>query len=148
MKIALLLLALLLLAGVPAYFSMRELSPEEKLLLLQKKVEPQGGVVLQTELQGKKMNFLLLDCELFLLDSSGKEIDQTKVLRAGFYFWLTGCTGQSIRREGEYLMVNLENRAIGAGGGNTTGGLYRSKDGVDWEKRFGGKWRPVDEVQQ
>ena len=36
---------------------------------------------------------------------------------------------------------------IGGGGGNITGGAYRSKDGVAWEKKTEKGWLPVNEAQ-
>jgi hypothetical protein len=46
-----------------------------------------------------------------------------------------------------YLRVYLENRAFGAGGGNYSGGEYRSRNGKDWEKHTSKGWRPVAEAQ-
>jgi hypothetical protein len=119
-------------------------SPRQRLAALQKEVKPKGGEVFQTVLMGKPVAFLLLDCAVFLLDTTGEDVKRNKVLTPGFYFWLDVCTGQSISAEGEYVNVFLANRAIGAGGGNTTGGSYRSKDGITWEKKTEKGWQQVD----
>ena len=123
-------------------------TPAQKLEALQAEVKPKGGQVFQTVLLGKPLAFLLLDCKVFQLDASGDEVTRTKVLSPGFYFGLDVCTGQSIRLESEFLRVDLSTQAIGAGGGNTTGGAYRSTDGVTWEKHTEKGWRPVAEAQQ
>ena len=47
----------------------------------------------------------------------------------------------------DYLYVYLANRAIGAGGGNTSGGNYRTKDGLTWEKRMDRGWEAVETAQ-
>ena len=122
-------------------------TPAQNIQRLESEVQGKGGRVFQTVLQGKPAVFLLLDCEVFLIDASGKEVTRTKVLSTGFYFGLTSCTNQSIHMDGEYVFVDLANIAIGAGGGNTSGGSYRSKDGVMWEKSTEKGWRAVDEAQ-
>ena len=122
-------------------------TPAEKLTALAAEVKPKGGQIFQTVLQGKPLVFLLLDCKVFLVDASGKEVTRTKVLSTGFYFWLDGCTGQSIKADGGFVSVYLANLAIGAGGGNTSGGSYRTEDGLNWEKSTEKGWRPVAEAQ-
>jgi hypothetical protein len=146
------LLILLLGAGVllwlGASYLFRKKTPEEKLTSLQKEVAPKGGEVFRTTLKGKPVAFLLIDCELFLLDPTKEDgVGRTKVLQPGFYPWFKACTGQSIKVEGKYVMVYLANRAIGAGGGNTSGGMYRSEDGLTWEKETSKGWKPVEEAQ-
>ena len=125
----------------------RKRTPAEKLAALQKEVAPKGGEIFETELQGRHTAFLVMNCEVFLLDITGKKVKRTKVLKTGFYFGLTVCTGHSIRLEEGYVQVMLANRAIGAGGGNTSGGYYRSRDGLTWEKETRTGWKPLDEAQ-
>ena len=139
-----------LVAGLAfaAYRYFRTLTPAEKLARLQEEVKPKGGTVFQTELQGKSVAFLLLNCEVFLLDPAPKKVVREKVLQPGFYLWFTVNDGQSIERDGEYVKVRLSRVAFGAGGGNAGGGVYRSKDGRNWEKHTVSGWRPVAEVQQ
>jgi hypothetical protein len=139
-----------LAAALMLYFGydfFRKKSPEEKLEALRKEVAPKGGTILRAELGGKPVYFLALDCKVFLLDPAAEKVKQTKVLQTGFYLGFTACMEHSIQQEGEYVIAYLANRAIGAGGGNTSGGTYRSKDGIQWEKKMGAKWRPVDEAQ-
>ena len=120
---------------VTGFFLFRRRSPEAKLRGLERE-----GTVFQTRLQGKSVAFLVSNCSVYLLDPSGRKVKRTKVLKPGFYLGFTTCTGQSIRAEGEFVLVTLENRAVGAGGGNTSGGFYRSRDGVTWEKKMGNHW--------
>ena len=127
-------------AALWTYTIMSKTTPEQKLATFQKEVRPKGGQIFRTILIGKPVVFLLLDCSVFVLDATGEEIKQNKVLSPGFYFGLDVCTDQSISTEGEYVKVYLANRAIGAGGGNTSGGYYRSKDGLTWEKQNGNTW--------
>jgi len=117
------------------FFLYRRRTPEQKLKDLE-----WDGTVFQTRLQRKPVAFLVSNCSVYLLDPSGRKVKRTKVLKPGFYLGFTTCTGQSIRAEGEFVLVTLENRAIGAGGGNTSGGFYRSRDGITWEKKMGDVW--------
>jgi hypothetical protein len=129
-----------------AYSLLRKRTPEEKLTALAKEVGAKGEIF-KAELQGKPAAFLLMNCEVFALDASGSKVKRTKVLKTGFYLGFTTCLGQSNRMEGDYLVVTLENRAIGAGGGNTSGGVYRSLDGWQWQKKVGEGWLPVADAQ-
>ncbi len=151
MKVLLLtvLAALVVAAAVTAiWLKLRTPTTQEKLAALEQKVGPGGGIVLRQELQGQPKAFLLLDCKLYLLDASGPgTVARTQVLRPGFYPWFTACTGQSIRFESGYLQVELSNMAFGAGGGNISGGSYRSLDGVAWEKHTPRGWLPVEKAQ-
>jgi len=133
--------------GLWAYSLSNRSTPEQKLAALEKEVKPKGGEIFQTVLAGRPMVFLMLECSVYIIDASGEEIKKDKVLSPGFYFGLDVCTDQSISAEGEFVKVYLANRAIGAGGGNTSGGNYRSKDGMKWEKKTDKGWRPVDEAQ-
>jgi hypothetical protein len=135
------------LVAFASYSLFRKQSPEEKLEALRKEVAPKGGELFQTELAGKSIAFLLIDCQVFVLDPSGEKVKRTKVLKTGFYLGWTACMEQSIKAEGGYIIAYLSNRAIGAGGGNTSGGTYRSKDGFQWEKKMAKGWLPVDEAQ-
>lgn len=147
-KLFILIFGVGILLWMGASYLFRKRSPQEKLAALQEEVAPKGGEVFQTTLQGKPVAFLLIDCDVFLLDPNQEDgVGRTKVLQPGFYPWFKVCTGQSIKVEGPYVVVYLANRAIGAGGGNTSGGLYRSKDGVKWEKETSKGWRPVEEAQ-
>lgn len=130
------------------YSFFRKRTPAEKLEALRKEVRQDAGIVFETDLGGKHLAFLVLSCKVYLLDMSGDKIERTRVLRTGFNLWFTPCMGQKIWAENGFVMVDLENRAIGAGGGNTSGGSYRSKDGVKWEKQAGNGWYPVEEVQR
>ena len=134
-------------AALWAYSVLGKPSADAKLAALQKEVTPKGGKVFKTTLQGKPAAFLLLDCSVFVLDTKGEKVERSKVLSPGFYFWIDTCTDQSISVEGEFVNVYLANRAFGASGGNTSGGNYRSKDGVTWQKKTDKGWRAVEEAQ-
>ncbi len=122
-------------------------SAEERLAAYEKAAAARGSVIYHTTLLDKHMIFEAESCRVYLLDNSSAEVRRTKVVRAGFYFFLDGCMEQSFSREGEYLKVYLVNRAIGAGGGNTSGGNYRTKDGVSWEKLLDRGWKAVETAQ-
>lgn len=122
-------------------------TPADRLAALQQEVQAKGGIVFQTQLHGQPAAFLVLNCEVHLLDASQRKVRRKRVLKTGFYLMPLVCTGQSIREEDGYVIAVLENRAIGAGGGNTSGGTYRTRDGVAWEKQTRKGWLPVDEAQ-
>lgn len=144
-----LLAALVAAAAITTVALMRRAPTlQEKLTALEDEVRPRGGIVFRAVLQGQPRAFLLLDCKLYLLEATTSEaLARTPVLRPGFYPWFTACTGQSIRLDAGHLRVELGNRALGAGGGNTSGGAYRSLDGLAWEKHTPRGWRAVDQAQ-
>lgn len=125
----------------------RERTPQEKLAAYKKEISAEGGEIFETNLRGKPVAFLLQACKVYLLDTSGKKVTRQKVVETGFYLWFTGCMGQSIYARDGYVYAKLSNRAFGAGGGNASGGLYRSQDGVHWEKEMNKGWLPVEEAQ-
>ena len=128
-----------------SYF--RKKTPAEKLEALRKELG--SGEVFETDLGGKHLAFLLDDCKVYLLDASGDgdKVARTLVLKPGRVLWFTGCMDTKMWVEDGYLRVYLLNRQFGAGGGNASGGDYRSKDGVKWEKQARDGWYPVEEVQ-
>ncbi len=125
----------------------RPKTPDELLEAFGKEMAPKGGRLFRAELENRNLAFLLMDCKVYLLTVAEGKVRREQVLRTGFYFGLTTCMGQSMRVEGGYVIAELSNRAIGAGGGNTSGGTYRSADGVHWEKKTGKGWRNVDDAQ-
>ena len=136
-------------AALWIYSLLSKKTPAQKLAALREEVKPKGGQVFETTLLDKPVAFLLEGCNLYILDPNGEdEVKRQKVLSPGFYFWLDTCTEQSIRKEGEFVLVYLANRAIGAGGGNTSGGHYRSRNGYDWEKNTETGWLPLNQAQQ
>lgn len=140
----------LLLAGLAAVLWLRRpRTPEQRLAALQEEVRPRQGIVFRARLAGGPRDFLVLDCRVYLLDASGPgKVQREEVLRTGFYLGPLACTGQSIAQEDGQVLVELANRAFGAGGGNTSGGSYRSSDGRNWQKFVRGEWRPVAEAQK
>ena len=147
MKRGLVVVLAVLVAMAAAYWLFRKKTPVEHLAALEREVGPRGGVVLEAELEGGRVALLAVDCQVFRLDLSGRKVRRTRVLKTGFYLFPTVCLSQSLRVEDGYVVAYLENRAIGAGGGNTSGGTYRSLDGVRWEKYAKDGWLPVEEAQ-
>ncbi len=135
-------LGIVVFAGLWVYTIATKTSGEQKLAALAEEVRPREGQVFRTTLQGQPRAFLMDKCTLYLLDVTDEEIKRKEVLSTDFYFFLDSCGKQTIGVEGEYLRVYFHAQAVGAGGGNTTGGEYRSKDGLSWEKLTDGKWAP------
>ena len=107
-----------------------------------------GAQLFAVQWNGAPMTFVLRDCSVYLAEeASDGMIARTRVLKTGFYLLPTACTSQSLRAGDQFLVAELANRAIGAGGGNTTGGTYRSRDGRAWEKETATGWTAVDEAQ-
>jgi hypothetical protein len=124
-------------------------TPEERLeIFIQKKIATGYKTVFRDQVEGKTVVLLLEDCKVYRLESAGEEVTQTEVLRPGFVLWFTGCMSQKVWRDGGYLFAELVNMQVGAGGGNASGGTYRSKNAVDWEKQVGKRWLPVAEAQE
>ena len=85
------ILAMLVLAAVVAvvsyYLFFHKPTPAEMLAKLQKEVRPKGGAVFQTVLGGQPRAFLVLECKVYLLHTTGSEIRREKVLEPGSYLW-------------------------------------------------------------
>lgn len=125
------------------------LTPEERLEgFIQTKVASGYKTIFRDQLAGKPLVLLLESCKVYRLDATGEEVTQTEVLRPGFVLWFTGCMSQKAWRDGQYIFTELVNMQVGAGSGNASGGTYRSKNAVDWEKQVGQKWLPVAEAQE
>jgi len=137
-------LGLVVYAGLWAYAIATKTNGEQKLAALAAEAGSRGGQVFRTTLEGKPLAFLLEKCTVYLLDVTDAEIKRREVLSTSFYFFLDSCSKQTMEQQGEYVRVHLYARAIGAGGGNTTGGDFRSKDGLTWEKLDGASWIPVE----
>ncbi|MBM3763884.1 MAG: hypothetical protein FJW32_00710 [Acidobacteria bacterium] len=120
---------------------------EERMAAYEKAAATRGSVIYHTTLLDKHMIFEADNCRVYLLDNTGLDVQRTKVVRSGFYFFLDGCMEQNFSRDADYLYVYLSNRAIGAGGGNTSGGNYRTNDGLTWEKRMDRGWEAVETAQ-
>jgi hypothetical protein len=124
-------------------------TPEERMeSFIQEKVAAGYKTIFRDQVEGKPLVLLLEGCKVYRLDVTGEEVTQSEVLRPGFVLWFTGCMSQKAWREGEYIFAELVNQQVGAGGGNASGGTYRSRNAVDWEKQVGKKWLPVEQAQQ
>jgi hypothetical protein len=102
--------------------------------------QKRGGLTLETTVAGAKLTLLVANCKVYRLQVKGNRVEEIEVLRTGFLLWFSGCVGQSIRMAEGYIVVELINRELGAGGGNASGGVYRSRDGTDWEKHTRKGW--------
>jgi hypothetical protein len=103
---------------------------------------PQPETVFQTQLEGRPITFVARDCRIYIRQSGGAE---TQVLRPGFAFGLARCEAQTIAMERDYVVAQLQTFTFGAGA--PTWDVYRSKDGIAWERRFDSRWVPVEKAQ-
>ena len=64
---------------------------------------------------------------------------------ASYPAFMTGCLRQSLSWDGKYVRVSFCARAIGAGGGCTNGGDYRSRTGARpwWISEGPNEWVPL-----
>lgn len=129
-------------------------TPEERMeSFIQEKVAAGYKTIFRDQVGGKALVLLAEGCKVYRLEASGRdvrgeEVTQSEVLRPGFVLWFTACVSQKLWRDGKYIFAELVNMQVGAGGGNASGGTYRSKNAVGWEKQVGKKWLPVDQAQQ
>ena len=98
------------------------------------------------------MIFALDDCVLYKAQISGERIAGWTVVLASdwgqssYPKWLTGCTLQTVRYDGKYIVASFCAQAIGAGGGCAGGdGTYRSRTGDTrgWQIATGRGWESL-----
>ena len=124
-------------------------TPEERLeSFIKERGASSGNNVFRDTVEGKPLVLLLESCKVYRLEATSEAVTQQEVLRPGFVLWFTACTSQKVWREGQYIFAELINIQVGAGGGNASGGTYRSKNARDWEKQTRKGWLPVAEAQQ
>src|ERR1700727_464058 len=102
-----------------------------------------GDTVLRVPVKGHDpMIFGLNDCIAYKAQTAHQDIVGWTVVLASdwgqssYPKWMTGCTRQSIKYDGKYIIVSFCAQAIGAGGGCAGGdGTYRSRtgDAQGWE---------------
>lgn len=127
----------------------RKATPEERIeKFVQKHSKEYGSTVFRDAVDGKPLVLLLYGCKVYRLEATSETVTKQEVLKPGFLLWPTGCTGQKLWRDGEYIFAELRNLEFGAGGGNASGGTYRSRNGIDWEKWTKTRWLPVAEAQR
>ncbi|MFO1520060.1 MAG: hypothetical protein U1F57_10420 [bacterium] len=138
------LFLLLLLLGSTLFASCRSAQDENRLTDLEKakvlRVQNPFGAN-RVEVPGAKGVFLgLKDCEVYRSISEDNVIvGWEKALGKPFYP-LGVCSRSEINANGEYANAFLCVLGMGAGGGCSAGGNYRTKDGKNWEKEGKGKW--------
>jgi hypothetical protein len=109
--------------------------------------EPAGpGKKLRAEIDGARIELLLLDCKVYLTAHSKERIrERVRVLEPEPYPWFTFCDRQDLSADKRYIKATLGRVAFGAGGCCATGGTYRSRDGRNWEKHVtDDKWQRVE----
>lgn len=142
--------ALLVAAALAALQSCRHQPTAEERLesFIQQQEKAHGHAIFRTTVEGKPLVLLLKSCSVYRLEATPEAVTEHEVLKPGFLLWPTGCTGQRLWRDGAYIFAELINMEFGAGGGNASGGTYRSRNGIDWEKQTGKGWLAVAEAQR
>lgn len=95
------------------------------------------AIPFQAVIAGNAIRLALDDCAVFRVLPDGS---REKVLATDPYPMLSACKVQTIAADGDFITVELGRQAFGAGGCCATEGLWRSRDGVTWERRRNGKW--------
>jgi hypothetical protein len=92
--------------------------------------------VFQGALAGQPVHLLVHDCEVFRVEARGAgEVLWTSVLAPEPYPFFTSCDRQSLSFAGGTLTAILGRQAFGAGGCCASGGTYRTRDGLTWQKQ-------------
>ncbi len=109
--------------------------------------------VLRVDVPGHDpMIFGMNDCIVYRAKSAHDDIVGWDVVLASdwgqssYPKWMTGCTSESIKYDGKYVVVDMCAQALGAGGGCAGGGgTYRSRKGdpTSWEVPDGKRWSPL-----
>jgi hypothetical protein len=104
-----------------------------------------AGLVFRGMVNGRALELMVHDCKLFDLSDKPDEAGQRPVrIKPDFYPWPTVCSRQSIEADSALVTVVLGRTGLGAGGCCATGGKWRSRDGVTWEREGpGGAWSLV-----
>lgn len=103
-----------------------------------------SGRPFSATLQGRTIHLVLDDCEVFLPGADGK---RERVVTTDFYPMFSSCHREEISADGQYITVSLGRMAFGAGGCCATHGVWRTRDGVYWERRERGRWLSPGQVE-
>lgn len=95
----------------------------------------------RTEIDGRPIHLALADCEAFIVLPDGR---RERVLTTDFYPMISACQRQEASVRDGHVVVELGRQALGAGGCCATEGLWRSRDGMTWERRQSGRWIPAE----
>lgn len=142
------LLSLLLAAGCTDDIEKMTLTKEERERVISLQ-NPFGSSLVRLDPLGKDGPVLigLQDCKVYRAEpEQGVVTEWVRVPEVdGAYPLPSGCGGERMEYDGEYVTIEFCKTPIGAGGG-CAGGIspHRSRDGKDWEARVGkDKWNPI-----
>ena len=108
-------------------------------------IATKAGRVYRGSLGGRPLALMVHECKVFNLeDAPRKGGKRPVVLEPDFYPWPTSCMRESIEADSAWVKVELGRTGFGAGGCCATGGTYRTRDGLAWEKLVGGVWKPAE----
>ncbi len=82
-------------------------------------------------------SFGIKGCEIYEAEVvEGVIVDWKKIIKPDFYPFGHTCTSgkMQVNEQGE-LIVNICTQGFGAGGGCHTKGIYKTKDGIEWQRR-------------
>lgn len=96
-----------------------------------------SAIRFQAVIAGSPIHLALDDCQVFRIAADGL---RDKVLTTDPYPMLSACKVQKVSADGDFITVELGRQALGAGGCCATEGLWRSRDGIAWERRHNGRW--------
>ena len=104
-----------------------------------------SGRVFRGVVAGHQLAMMVDDCAVTDLATAPDENGRRPViLKPDFYPWPTVCTRESFDADTAWLTVHLGRTGLGAGGYCATGGTYRTRDGLVWERRgVNGRWKRV-----
>lgn len=95
----------------------------------------------RVEVPQQKGLFLgLKDCTIYRSISSEGVITAWETSLSKPFYPLGICSRSELTVEGDYVQAFLCVLGMGAGGGCSAGGNYRTQDGRVWEKEARGKW--------
>lgn len=107
-----------------------DLEPNEAEVMLR---NVEQNLVFRGTLDGEIVHLAVHDCMVFKIDGEEKNMQLTKVLEPKFYPF-SNCQRQFLKAENGAVTVWLGRMAFGAGGCCSTGGTYRTTDGIIWKK--------------
>jgi len=128
----------LFFSGCDSVVRENQLSDKEKIKVLAVQ-NPFGSN--RVEIPNAKGVFLgLKDCAIYRSVSQDNVILAWEKSLSKPFYPLGSCSRSEISVEDDYVHVFLCVLGLGAGGGCSAGGNYRTQDGTTWEKEKAGKW--------
>lgn len=137
-KIYCVLLMIMILSACDRTVRQNRLSEKEKAKIL-KIQNPFGENRLELpEIKGRFLG--LKDCNVYRSISEDHVIVAWEKALDKPYYPMGVCSRSELYAQGEYAQAFLCVLGMGAGGGCSAGGNYRTRDGQTWEKEIQGKW--------